>query len=128
MPMEAWETVDRDGVCIAIRDFGGIGSPLLIVHGLAGQANEWSESVSWLTLSHRVFALDEPAWYPRRLGRFHRSVHDPVMMTGAHMQPNRWRPQHARPGLVTARTRRDPRLSCRRSDRGGRLDRRHPWT
>ena len=52
----------------------------------------------------------------------------PVMMTGAHTQPIRWRPQHARPSLVPARARRDTRLSCRRSDGALRLDRSHPWT
>ncbi len=56
--MPASETVDRDGVRLAIRDFGGSGPPVLIIHGLAGQAEEWSETARWLSLSHHVLALD----------------------------------------------------------------------
>jgi len=84
---------------------------------------------AWYNDLKRAVSLNiAELWVLLAAGRFHRSVHDPVMMTGAHMQPNRWRSQHARPGLVPARTRRDSRLSCRRSDCGVRLDRSHPWT
>ena len=40
-------------------DFGGDGSPILLVHGLGGRAAEWWNTASWLTTTHRVFALDQ---------------------------------------------------------------------
>lgn len=40
-------------------DFGGDGSPILLLHGLAGRAAEWWSTASWLTTTHRVFALDQ---------------------------------------------------------------------
>lgn len=39
-------------------DFGGSGSPILILHGLAGRASEWSKVASELSLKHHVVALD----------------------------------------------------------------------
>ncbi len=38
---------------------GGDGSPLLLVHGLAGYAGEWERSARWLGGEYRVFALDQ---------------------------------------------------------------------
>ncbi len=49
---------DRDGVRLACLDFGGAGSTVLLLHGLAGHAGEWFETASWLTGTHRVVALD----------------------------------------------------------------------
>ena len=40
-------------------DFGGKGSPLLLLHGLAGRANEWHNTAQWLTQHGHVFALDQ---------------------------------------------------------------------
>ena len=40
-------------------DFGGDGTPILLLHGLAGRANEWWSTARWLTIGHRVFALDQ---------------------------------------------------------------------
>lgn len=40
-------------------DFGGKGSPLLLLHGLAGRANEWHTTAQWLTQHGHVFALDQ---------------------------------------------------------------------
>ncbi|HTU99033.1 MAG TPA: alpha/beta hydrolase [Luteitalea sp.] len=48
----------RDGVRLAALDFGGRGSTVLFLHGLAGYAGEWSETASWLTKTHRAVALD----------------------------------------------------------------------
>jgi pimeloyl-ACP methyl ester carboxylesterase len=44
---------------LACLDFGGSGDPVLLLHGLAGYAGEWSETASWLTKDHRVVALDQ---------------------------------------------------------------------
>jgi len=40
-------------------DFGGNGSPALLLHGLAGRANEWHSTAQWLTHQCHVFALDQ---------------------------------------------------------------------
>lgn len=56
--MRVWSYIQRDGTRLALTDFGGSGPPVLLLHGLAGHAEEWSETASWLTGDHRVFALD----------------------------------------------------------------------
>jgi pimeloyl-ACP methyl ester carboxylesterase len=48
----------RDGVRLACRDFGGDGPSTLLLHGLAGHADEWAQTASWLTARCRVVALD----------------------------------------------------------------------
>lgn len=48
----------RDGVVLACRDFGGEGPPVVLLHGLAGHAEEWKETAAWLTREARVWALD----------------------------------------------------------------------
>ena len=48
----------RDGVRLACRDFGGTGPSVLLLHGLAGHADEWAQTASWLTTRCRVVALD----------------------------------------------------------------------
>jgi pimeloyl-ACP methyl ester carboxylesterase len=45
-------------VRLACRDFGGDGSPVLLLHGLAGHAEEWADTARWLAEDHRVLALD----------------------------------------------------------------------
>lgn len=50
--------IERDGVRLACREFGGTGSPILLLHGLAGYADEWSQTARWLTQRHRVYAFD----------------------------------------------------------------------
>jgi pimeloyl-ACP methyl ester carboxylesterase len=52
-------SLERDGTELACLDFGGTSSPVLLLHGLAGHAGEWSETASWLARDHRVLALDE---------------------------------------------------------------------
>ncbi len=41
------------------EDFGGTGTPVVLLHGLAGYAREWAETAQWLTGSHRVLALEQ---------------------------------------------------------------------
>jgi pimeloyl-ACP methyl ester carboxylesterase len=40
-------------------DFGGEGPPLLLLHGLAGRANEWHSTAQRLTQQGHVPALDQ---------------------------------------------------------------------
>ena len=56
--MSSWETVDREGVRLACQDFGGVGQPVLILHGLAGQSSEWSRTADRLVPRFHVCALD----------------------------------------------------------------------
>jgi pimeloyl-ACP methyl ester carboxylesterase len=45
-------------VRLGCRDFGGEGPPVLLLHGLAGHAEEWAQTAAWLTEQSRVIALD----------------------------------------------------------------------
>jgi len=40
-------------------DFGGEGPPVLLLHGLAGRANEWRSAAVWMAEGYRVLALDQ---------------------------------------------------------------------
>ena len=51
-------SLDRDGVELAGLDFGGRGTPVLLLHGLAGYAGEWRMTADWLAGQRRVVALD----------------------------------------------------------------------
>jgi pimeloyl-ACP methyl ester carboxylesterase len=48
----------RDGVRLACRDYGGTGPAALLLHGLAGDGEEWAASAGWLRERCRVLALD----------------------------------------------------------------------
>lgn len=50
--------LDLPGIRLRLLDFGGRGSPVLILHGLAGRASEWSEVATDLSRKHKVLALD----------------------------------------------------------------------
>lgn len=50
--------LDLPDIRLRLLDFGGRGLPVLILHGLAGRASEWSEVASGLSRKHRVVALD----------------------------------------------------------------------
>lgn len=50
--------LERDGVRLAVLDFGGAGPAALMLHGLAGHAGEWARTARWLTTRCRVVALD----------------------------------------------------------------------
>lgn len=52
-------TFERDGTHLTYRDFGGVGPPMLLLHGLAGYAEEWEPSARLLLNDYRVFALDQ---------------------------------------------------------------------
>lgn len=48
----------RGDVRLAVADFGGSGPGTLLVHGLAGRAQEWHYTAEWLTAESRVIAVD----------------------------------------------------------------------
>ncbi|CAL9677219.1 2-(acetamidomethylene)succinate hydrolase [Streptomyces sp. enrichment culture] len=52
-------TVVREGVRISCRDWGGSGSPVVLLHGLAGQAGEWDGLARDLGPRHRIVAVDQ---------------------------------------------------------------------
>ena len=52
------QTFIRAGTELALWDLGGDGRPALLVHGLAGHAEEWTETAAWLRGSRHVLALD----------------------------------------------------------------------
>jgi pimeloyl-ACP methyl ester carboxylesterase len=54
-----WESFEREGTHLAYCDFGGSGLPLLLLHGLAGHAREWAQSVDLLRDHYRVFGVDQ---------------------------------------------------------------------
>lgn len=51
--------LERDGVKLACREFGGRGQTVLLLHGLAGYSGEWNETASWLCERSRVVAVDQ---------------------------------------------------------------------
>ncbi|MGV9640574.1 alpha/beta fold hydrolase [Streptomyces sp. NPDC003514] len=57
----AWSerVVERDGVRLVCRDWGGSGQPVVLLHGLAGHAGEWDTLAQRLTPRYRVVALDQ---------------------------------------------------------------------
>jgi pimeloyl-ACP methyl ester carboxylesterase len=57
--MAAWIELERDGVALACRDFGGDGPAALFLSGLAGHSGEWERTAARLSRSRRVLALDQ---------------------------------------------------------------------
>lgn len=57
--MDEWIELERDGVRLACRDFGGTGPAVLFLSGLAGHSGEWERTATRLTGSRRVLALDQ---------------------------------------------------------------------
>lgn len=55
---DGWLELERDGLRLAVRDFGGDGPAVLLLYGLAGHAGEWDETASQLTPRHRVLAIE----------------------------------------------------------------------
>jgi len=37
-----------DGACIAVREYGGTGRTILLLHGLMGRASTWWRASRWL--------------------------------------------------------------------------------
>lgn len=47
-----------DGARIAVREYGGSGRPIVLLHGLMGRASTWWRHARWLADHGRVVALD----------------------------------------------------------------------
>jgi pimeloyl-ACP methyl ester carboxylesterase len=56
--LESQLVLQRDGVRLAVRDFGGTGPPVLLLHGLAGHGGEWDATAAALRDCARVVAFD----------------------------------------------------------------------
>ncbi|HLM97367.1 MAG TPA: alpha/beta hydrolase [Acidimicrobiales bacterium] len=56
--MSGWSFIERETVRLACRDFGGHGPSVLLLHGLAGHAGEWTQTAQWLTSRCHVVAFD----------------------------------------------------------------------
>lgn len=54
-------TVDSGGILLAVRDYGGEGTPLVLLHGSGGTLADWDDVVPLLTPSFRVAVYDAPA-------------------------------------------------------------------
>ena len=59
MPESHRHFLNVNKVRLCYVDFGGNGSSILLLHGLAGRANEWHNTAQWLTQHGHVFALDQ---------------------------------------------------------------------
>jgi pimeloyl-ACP methyl ester carboxylesterase len=55
----AWHERVRDGVSLWAADYGGTGSAVLLLHGLAGYGEEWRDTAERLRVTHRVVAPDQ---------------------------------------------------------------------
>jgi pimeloyl-ACP methyl ester carboxylesterase len=54
-----WREVVRPDATIRYLDSGGNESPIVLIHGLAGHAGEWSATIHHLTPFYRCLALDQ---------------------------------------------------------------------
>ncbi len=63
--------LDVAGTHLCCVEFGGEGTPVLLLHGLAGRGNEWWTTARWLVEAHHVIALDQ-----RGHGRSDKALHD----------------------------------------------------
>ncbi len=50
---------EREGVWLSYDELGGSGPPMLLLHGLAGYAGEWTQSARLLCAEYTVFALHQ---------------------------------------------------------------------
>lgn len=57
-PAAVWRELAQGGARLVCRDFGGSGPPVLLLHGLAGHAGEWTDTARALCSRSRVLALD----------------------------------------------------------------------
>src|SRR5215218_2488946 len=65
-----WFSIHRPGIHLEGLDYGGAGSPVVLLHGLAGTGREWASTASWLSRTQRVVVPDQ-----RGHGRSERRPH-----------------------------------------------------
>lgn len=58
MPTSSRAVVASDGLRLAVTEFGGSGTPILLLHGLMGRASTWWEVAQWLACHGRVVGVD----------------------------------------------------------------------
>ena len=59
-PFQSLKQVDAGALSTGYAELGSsTGTPVLLLHGLAGYGGEWSETAAWLSKEHRVIALDQ---------------------------------------------------------------------
>ena len=58
-PSLRWRAVVRPSATVHFLDSGGAGRPVVLVHGLAGHAGEWSTTIRHLATRWRCLALDQ---------------------------------------------------------------------
>lgn len=51
--------LDSQGATLGYLDYGGVGPPVVLLHGLAGRATEWATTATWLADICRVIVLDQ---------------------------------------------------------------------
>jgi pimeloyl-ACP methyl ester carboxylesterase len=52
-------TVARDDACLSVRDWGGGGAPMVLVHGLGGNQREWDDVAAELAGQFRIVTFDQ---------------------------------------------------------------------
>lgn len=51
-------TLEHGSITLGVRDYGGEGAPLVLLHGGTRNVSDWDESAALLRAHHRVVALD----------------------------------------------------------------------
>jgi pimeloyl-ACP methyl ester carboxylesterase len=54
-----WHEGAREGIRLWCAEYGGPGPSVILLHGLAGYAEEWAETAAWLSGSFRVVAIEQ---------------------------------------------------------------------
>ena len=74
--------VSADGIRTRYRQWGGTGSPIVLVHGFAESADTWEPVANVLAARHRVYALDLTGWgYSQRRPPYD-AEHDAAQLVG----------------------------------------------
>ena len=58
MPAKSLQIETEDGQRLALADWGGEGTPLLLLHGMGGHTHWWDKTAPLLAEHFRVLALD----------------------------------------------------------------------
>jgi pimeloyl-ACP methyl ester carboxylesterase len=81
-PPAGMKFVSADGIETRYRQWGGAGSPIVLVHGFAESADTWEPVAGVLAARHRVYALDVTGWgYSARRGPYD-AEHEAAQLLG----------------------------------------------